>query len=120
MFKKSVMDGYTDLLTRIRNFEAFYSIPNYRIMDEFAFWILISRWGMRTGLFGDQDVSQTFIERKHETHFNPIILHYTTKDENKFGDWAPEFMSLIRTNQTTTGEEPVNPMMWEELAMTMF
>lgn len=120
MFKKSVMDRYTDLLTRIRNLEAFYPIYNYRIIDEFAFWILISRWGMRTGLFGDQDVSQTFLERKHETHFNPIILHYTTKDENKFGDWAPEFMSLIRTNQTTTGEEPVNPMLWEELSMTMF
>ena len=96
-------------------------------MDEFAFWVLMSRWSLRTSLFGDQDVSQTFLEKKHEVHFNPLVLHYTTKDEEKFADWAPEFSGLLRTDEHREGSDlassymyNVNPMMREELAMSMW
>jgi len=44
LFTPEVMEYYTDLLKRIHTFKVFYSIPNYRIMDEFAFWVLLSRW----------------------------------------------------------------------------
>ena len=127
LFTEEILQYYTDLLERIHTFKVFYSIPNYRIMDEFAFWVLLSRWGLRTSLFGDQDVSQTFLEKKHENHFNPLILHYTTKDEEKFADWAPKFFCLSRTGEdreesdlAAGGIYNVNPMMREELAMSMW
>ena len=127
LFTEESLQYYTDLLERIHKFKVFYSIPNYRIMDEFAFWVLLSRWSLRTSLFGDQDVSQTFLEKKHEAHFNPIILHYTTKDEEKFADWAPKFFCLSRSGEereesdlAAGGIYNVNPMMREELAMSMW
>ena len=126
-FTPEVLKGYTDLLERIHTFKVFYSIPNYRIMDEFAFWVLLSRWSLRTSLFGDQDVSQTFLERKHENHFNPIVLHYTTKDEEKFADWGIEMMCLSRSEEDRESSElaaggiyNVMPLMREELAMSMW
>ena len=103
LFTPEVLSGFTDLLERIYALKVFYAIPNFRIMDEFAFWVLLSRWSLRTSLFGDQDVTQSFLEKKHETNFNPIVLHYTTKDEEKFADWAyarscnPEFSQLSRS-----------------------
>ena len=127
LFTPEILSYYTNLLERIHKFEVFYSIPNYRIMDEFAFWVLLSRWSLRTSLFGNQDVSQTFMEQKHETHFNPIVLHYTTKDEEKFADWAPEFFCLSRniedrenSDLAAGGIYNVTPMMREELAMSMW
>jgi hypothetical protein len=127
LFTPEILNGYTDLLKRIHSFEVFYSIPNYRIMDEFAFWVLLSRWGLRTSLFGDQDVSQTFLEKKHENHFNPLILHYTTKDEEKFADWGIEMMCLSRSGEEREESElaaggiyNVMPLMREELAMSMW
>jgi hypothetical protein len=127
LFTPEILEGYTDLLKRIHTFKVFYSIPNYRIMDEFAFWVLLSRWSLRTSLFGNQDVSQTFMEQKHENHFNPLILHYTTKDEEKFADWAPEFFCLSRniedrenSDLAAGGIYNVSPMMREELAMSMW
>ena len=118
LFTPEMLSYYTELLTRIHRFEVFYSIPNYRIMDEFAFWVLLSRWSLRTSLFGNQDVSQTFMEQKHETHFNPIVLHYTTKDEEKFADWAPEFFCLSRTEEAredsdmgASGVYNINPLL---------
>ena len=127
LFTEENLQYYTDLLERIHKFKVFYSIPNYRIMDEFAFWVMMSRWSLRTSLFGDQDVSQTFLEKKHEAHFNPIILHYTTKDEEKFADWAPKFFCLSRSGEereesdlAAGGIYNVNPMMREELAMSMW
>ena len=127
LFTPEILKGYTDLLERIHKFEVFYSIPNYRIMDEFAFWVLLSRWSLRTSLFGDQDVSQTFLEKKHENHFNPIVLHYTTYAEEKFADWAPEFYCLSRTLEerefadvAAGGIYNVTPLMREELAMSMW
>jgi len=113
---KSLLE-YTDLLERIQAREVFYSIPNYRIMDEFAFWVLMSRWSIRTSLFGNQDVSQTFLEQKHKTHFNPLILHYTTKDEEKFADWAPEFFCLSRNQEVV---ENINPTVLEEMNMPIW
>ena len=127
LFNEENLAFYSDLLERIHKFEVFYSIPNYRIMDEFAFWVLMSKFSLRTSLFGDQDVSQTFLEKKHENHFNPIVLHYTTKDEEKFADWAPEFMCLSRSEEDREesdmgagGIYNINPMMREELAMSMW
>ena len=127
LFTPEILSDFTDLLKRIHTFKVFYSIPNYRIMDEFAFWVLLSRWSLRTSLFGDQDVSQTFMEKKHETHFNPIVLHYTTKDEEKFADWAPEFFCLSRSGEEREESElaaggiyNVQPLMREELAMSMW
>ena len=124
---KEVLSFYSDLLLRIHKFEIFYSIPNYRIMDEFAFWVLLSKLSIRTSLFGDQDVSHTFLEKKHTTHFNPVILHYTTKDEEKFADWAPEFTCLSRSEDERENSDMgaggiynINPMMREELAMSMW
>ena len=127
LFTPEVLSYYTDLLKRIHTFKVFYSIPNYRIMDEFAFWVLLSRWSLRTSLFGNQDVSQTFLEQKHENHFNPLILHYTTKDEEKFADWGIEFMCLSRSEEERENSElaaggiyNVMPLMREELAMSMW
>jgi len=127
LFTPEILEGYTDLLKRIHTFKVFYSIPNYRIMDEFAFWVLLSRWSLRTSLFGNQDVSQTFMEQKHEVHFNPIVLHYTTKDEEKFADWGIEFMCLSRSEEERENSElaaggiyNVTPLMREELAMSMW
>ena len=127
LFTNEVLDYYSDLLKRIHRFEAFYSIPNYRIMDEFAFWVLLSRLSLRTSLFGNQDVSQTFLEQKHETHFNPIVLHYTTKDEEKFADWSPEYSCLSRSEEVREDSDMgaggminINPMMWQELEMSMW
>ena len=127
LFTPEVLKDYTDLLQRIHTFKVFYSIPNYRIMDEFAFWVLLSRWSLRTSLFGNQDVSQTFMEEKHRDHFNPLILHYTTKDEEEFADWAPEFFCLSRniedrenSDLAAGGIYNVTPMMREELAMSMW
>ena len=124
---KENLKFYTELLHGIHKFELFYSIPNYRIMDEFAFWILLSKLSIRTSLFGNQDVSHTFLEEKHATHFNPVVLHYTTKDEEKFADWAPEFMCLSRTEERRQDSDMgaggiynINPMMREELAMSMW
>ena len=127
LFTDEVLDEYTKLLNGIHAREIFYSIPNYRIMDEYAFWIILSRLGVRCSLFGDQDVSHTFLERKHESHFNPIVLHYTTKDEEKFADWSPEFSGLSRTDEDREQSDlgagymiNVNPMMWDELSMSMW
>ena len=87
----------------------------------------MSKLSLRTSLFGDQDVSQTFLEKKHENHFNPIVLHYTTKDEEKFADWSPEFMGLSRSNEDREDSDMgaggiynINPMMREEMAMSMW
>ena len=127
LFTPEVMEYYSDLLKRIHTFKVFYSIPNYRIMDEFAFWILMSRWSLRTSLFGDQDVSQTFLEKKHENHFNPVVLHYTTFTEEAFADWAPEFFCLKRTQEDRENSDAaaggiynVTPLMKEEMAMSMW
>ena len=99
LFTPEVLSDYTDLLERIYAHQVFYPIPNFRIMDQFALWVLLSRWSIRTSLFGDQDVTQSFLEKKHETIFNPIVLHYTTKDEEKFAAWKPEFSQLSRSQE---------------------
>jgi hypothetical protein len=55
------------------------------------------------------------------------VLHYTTKDEEKFADWAPEFACLSRSEEEREDSDiggggiyNVNPMMREELAMSMW
>jgi len=55
------------------------------------------------------------------------VLHYTTKDEEKFADWSPEFAGLSRREEEREDSDiggggiyNVNPMMREELAMSMW
>ncbi len=55
------------------------------------------------------------------------FLHYTTKDEEKFADWAPEFSGLSRTEDARLDSDMgaggiynINPMMWQELSMSMW
>ena len=37
-----------------------------------------------------------WIEVKHAEYFNPVLLHYTTRDEQKFAESNPEYNNLIR------------------------
>ena len=62
-----------------------------------------------------------------ENHFNPIVLHYTTSCEEEFADWAPEFFCLSSSEEEREDSDiggggiyNVNPMMREELAMSMW
>ena len=59
-------------------------------------WITWSRIGATNALFGVQDVTHGWIEQKHEDYFNPILLHYTTRDEQKFARSNPKYGNLIR------------------------
>jgi hypothetical protein len=56
-----------------------------------------------------------------------LILHYTTKDEEKFADWGIEMMCLSRSEEDRENSElaaggiyNVMPLMREELAMSMW
>ena len=53
-------------------------LSNIRILDQYAIWIILSQLGVDNGLFGEQDVTHGYLEPKHQKHFNPIVLHYTT------------------------------------------
>jgi hypothetical protein len=55
------------------------------------------------------------------------VLHYTTKDEEKFADWAPEYGCLSRSHEAREDSDMgaggiynINPMMWQELEMSMW
>ena len=82
-----------ELMCKLRDGRMVYPVPNPRIIDEYAMWVILSRIGAYGGLFGVQDVTQGYVEQKHQEFFNPIVLHYTTKgeqqlaqDEERFGD----------------------------------
>ena len=72
------------------------SIPNRRICDQYAIWIILSRIQAECGLFAIQDVTQGWIEEKHRVDFHPIVCHYTTKQEQKFAASNPKYNDLIR------------------------
>ena len=82
-----------------------YPLPNSRIADQYAVWVLLSRIGADCGLFGVQDVTHSFLESKHEEYFNPIVLHYTTRDEQKFAQSDDKYSNLIRETEGTQGRE---------------
>ena len=85
-----------ELMFKLKDGKLPYPVPNPRIMDEYALWIVLSRIGVYAGLFGAQDVTQGYIEEKHEEFFNPIVLHYTTKGEQIMAQEDERFSNLLR------------------------
>ena len=67
-----------------------------RIVDQYAIWVILSRIGVTCSLFGLQDVTQGWIEKKHQEHFNPVVLHYTTKGEQELAKSDEKYNDLIR------------------------
>ena len=76
--------------------DVFLPIPNPRIVDEYAVWVILSRLEIVGGLFAVQDVTQGWIEPKHQEFFNPIVLHYTTKKEQEFARSNEKYANLVR------------------------
>ena len=85
-----------ELMLKIRDSKIPYPVPNPRIYDEYAMWVLLSRIGIIGGLFGVQDVTQGYVEQKHEEFFNPIVLHYTTKGEQRLAEEDERYSNLRR------------------------
>ena len=95
----------TKLIYKLLNEELPYPLSNSRIADQYAIWVLLSRIGADCGLFGVQDVTHSFLESKHEEYFNPIVLHYTTRDEQKFAESDNKYSDLIRETEGAQGRE---------------
>jgi hypothetical protein len=85
-----------ELMLKIKDNKIPYPVPNPRIIDEYAMWVILSRIGVIGGLFGVQDVTQGYIEQKHEEFFNPIVLHYTTKGEQQLAENDERYSNLLR------------------------
>ena len=85
-----------ELMLKIKDRKIPYPVPNPRIIDEYAMWVILSRIGVIGGLFGVQDVTQGYVEQKHEEFFNPIVLHYTTKGEQKLAEEDERYSNLLR------------------------
>ena len=90
------LDELTELMNIFKNGAQLMPIPNSRIVDQYAIWILLSRLSSTGGLFGIQDVTMGYIEEKHKEFFNPVILHYTTKGEQKLSESDDKFRNLLR------------------------
>ena len=85
-----------ELMLKIKDNKIPYPVPNPRIIDEYAMWVILSRIGVIGGLFGVQDVTQGYIEQKHEEFFNPIVMHYTTKGEQQLAQDDERYSNLLR------------------------
>ena len=85
-----------ELMFKLKNGKIPYPVPNPRIVDEYALWIILSRIGVDGDLFGVQDVTQGYIEEKHQEFFNPIVIHYTTKGEQIMAEQDERFSNLRR------------------------
>jgi hypothetical protein len=85
-----------ELMLKIKDRKIPYPVPNPRIIDEYAMWVILSRIGVIGGLFGVQDVTQGYVEQKHEEFFNPIVLHYTTKGEQRLAEEDERYSNLRR------------------------
>ena len=85
-----------ELMLKIKDNKIPYPVPNPRIIDEYAMWVILSMIGVIGGLFGVQDVTQGYIEQKHEEFFNPIVLHYTTKGEQQLAENDERYSNLLR------------------------
>ena len=85
-----------ELMLKIKDNKIPYPVPNPRIIDEYAMWVILSRIGVIGGLFGIQDVTQGYIEQKHEEFFNPIVMHYTTKGEQQLAQDDERYSNLLR------------------------
>ena len=99
------LNELTELMYELMKGDIPYPLPNSRIADQYAIWILLSRMSTDCGLFGVQDVTHSFLEPKHEEYFNPIVLHYTTKDEQKFAQSDNKYSDLIRETEGSQGRE---------------
>ncbi len=85
-----------ELMFKLKDGKIPYPVPNPRIVDEYALWVILSRLGVFGELFGIQDVTQGYIEEKHEEFFNPIVIHYTTKGEQIMAESDERFSNLLR------------------------
>ena len=85
-----------ELMFKLKDGKIPYPVPNPRIIDEYAMWVLLSRMGVFGELFGVQDVTQGYVEQKHEEFFNPIVLNYTTKGEQQLAQDEERFGNLLR------------------------
>ena len=85
-----------ELMFKLKDGKLPYPVPNPRIVDEYALWVILSRIGAYPGLFGAQDVTQGYVEQKHEEFFNPIVIHYTTKGEQIMAESDEKFSNLRR------------------------
>ena len=85
-----------ELMFKLKDGKIPYPVPNPRIIDEYAMWVVLSRMGIFGELFGVQDVTQGYVEQKHEEFFNPIVLHYTTKGEQQLAQDEERFSNLLR------------------------
>jgi len=92
----SKLDELTELMNIFKNGAQLMPIPNSRIVDQYAVWIILSRLSSTGGMFGIQDVTMGYIEEKHQEFFNPVILHYTTKGEQEFAESDPKYNNLLR------------------------
>ena len=90
------LDELTELMNIFKNGAQLMPIPNSRIVDQYAVWIILSRLSSTGGMFGIQDVTMGYIEEKHQEFFNPVILHYTTKGEQKFAQSDSKYNNLLR------------------------
>ena len=95
----------TEIMDGLKTKQLLNPIPNPRILDQYAMWIIWSRMGATNALFGVQDVTHGWIEPKHEEYFNPILLHYTTRDEQKFAQSDNKYNDLIRETEGAQGRE---------------
>ena len=90
------LDELTELMNIFKNGAQLMPIPNSRIVDQYAVWIILSRLSSTGGMFGIQDVTMGYVEEKHQEFFNPVILHYTTKGEQEFAESDPKYNNLLR------------------------
>ena len=103
------LEELTDMMGKFDNNEIQIPIPNKRIVDQYAIWVILSRIGVTCSLFGLQDVTQGWVEEKHREHFNPIVLHYTTKKEQQFARSNPKYSNLVRDDDKLS--EDIDPYM---------
>jgi len=98
------LDELTELMNIFKNGAQLMPIPNSRIVDQYAVWIILSRLSSTGGMFGIQDVTMGYIEEKHQEFFNPVILHYTTKGEQEFAESNPKYNNLLRDVDELAGD----------------
>ena len=90
------LNELSKLMEQFKKNQILLPVPNRRIADQYAVWVIFSRMGVTEGLFAAQDVTQGWIEEKHTEHFNPVVCHYTTKKEQEFARSDPKYSNLIR------------------------
>lgn len=86
----------TRIMNGLKEKKVLNPIPNPRILDEYGIWILLSTIAASNGLFGIQDVTHGWVENKHKDNFHPVLLHYTTKDEQEFVNDNKPYWNLRR------------------------